>query len=99
MTGHAGAGLDPLQGREVSVAGAVVGVEVREVVERLGELVGAGLQRPVDAQLLVDDLLLEQRRQDDRPGARPPRASRAESGCPVSGEGEATIGDRRSRPR
>ena len=43
--------------------------EVREVVGRLGVLLGAGFQRRGELDLLVDDLLLEQRGQDD--GADP----------------------------
>ena len=45
MTGTATARLDPLERGEVAVGGADERVDGREVVERLGELLGALLER------------------------------------------------------
>jgi len=66
-------------------------------------LVASGLTRPPlqsggEAQLLGDDLLLEERGEHER--THPATASlRAESTSPVSGLGEAMRGDLRVRPR
>ena len=62
-------GLDPLEGGQVAVGGARERLDGREVVERLGEDLGALLERAVELDLLGEDLLLEQRRQDDRADA------------------------------
>ena len=63
-------GLDLPEPGQVAVPHSRERLDGREVVQRLGEAVRAGLQRPVDLQLLEDDLLLEERRQDDRRRAR-----------------------------
>ena len=62
-------GLDPFEAREIAILGADEGLDRRKVVERLGELLGALLERAIEPDLLGQDLLLEQRRQDDRPHA------------------------------
>ena len=69
MTGTADGGLDPLERGQVAVGGAHERLDRREVVERLGEVLGALLERAVELDLLGQDLLLEQRRQDDRADA------------------------------
>jgi hypothetical protein len=63
-------GLDPCDGGDISVGGADEPIDRREVVERLGEVLGALLQRPVELELLGHDLFFEQRREDDRADAR-----------------------------
>ena len=57
-------------GGKVAVGRSDEPIDGREVIERLGEVFGALLQRPVELQLLGDDLFLEQRWEDDRPDAR-----------------------------
>ena len=54
-----------LDRREVAIAGAIERGDPREVVERLGEVFRAGLERPVEFDLLVEDLFLEERRHHD----------------------------------
>ena len=66
--GDAGLALDALEGPQVAVALADEGVHLGEVVERLGEAFRAGLQRGRQLDLLVLDLLLEERGQDDGAG-------------------------------
>jgi hypothetical protein len=66
--GHRNAGLDRFQVGQVAVRGAGVRRQRREVVERLGEVLGAGLEDRGQLDLLVDDLLFEQGGHDD--GAR-----------------------------
>ena len=88
----------PFERGEVAVADPVELGDGREVAERLGELLGALVEGAVELDLVVEDLLLEQRGQHDRADAGAPRAA-ANDGSPVSGVEEATIGDRRSSPR
>ena len=54
---------------EVALAGVGELGDRGEVVEGLGEVLRAGLEGPVELDLLVEDLLLEQRRQHDRADA------------------------------
>ena len=70
MIGNRGLGLDPFEPRNVAVGRAHERDDPREVVEGLGEVFGALLQRALEPELLRQDLLLEQRREDDRPGTR-----------------------------
>ena len=71
MTGTSTDALTRSRAREVAVGRARERRQGREVVERLGEDLGALLERAGELDLLGQDLLLEQRRQDDRPDARP----------------------------
>ena len=84
MTGMLRLGLDALQGAQVALALADEGLDLREVVERLGEAFRAGLQGVRELDLLVLDLLLEERGHDDgaSPGGFQPRRH-----CPGHGSG------------
>jgi hypothetical protein len=68
---HIDGRLDPLERRHVSIRRTDDPVDRGEVVERLGELLGALIEGEVELELLAQDLLLEQRRQDDRSDAGP----------------------------
>ena len=70
----------------------------REVVECLGEVLGPGLEGAVHLDLVVEDLLLEQRREHDR-GRTGFFELAHEIDVAVRGDAEATIGDRSSSPR
>ena len=59
-------GLDPLERGHVAIRGTGERLDGGEVVEGLGEDPSALLERAREADLLGEDLLLEQRRQDDR---------------------------------
>src|ERR1019366_1435935 len=63
--GHRDLALDPLERGEVAVGGAHECIDGREVVEGLGELLGALLERAAELDLLAHDLLFEQRWEDD----------------------------------
>ena len=56
--------------REVSISRAKEPVDGRKVIERLGEMLGPLLQRVVEVDLFGQNLLFEQRWQNDRPGPR-----------------------------
>ncbi len=86
-------GLDLSKPGQVAVPGSGERLDVREVVERLGEAVRAGLERPVDLDLLEDDLLLEERWQDDR---RRPRLLEQAGGCGLAGQRRRRGDDRRT---
>ena len=80
---HRDARLGALEVGQVAVDGAREVRDGGEVVERLGEVLGAGFQHRRELDLLVDDLLLEQRGQHD--GAD---AGVGEAGCCVGVAGE-----------
>ena len=69
ITGTDDAGLGPLEVGQVAVDGAREVRDGGEVVERLGEVLGACFQHRRQLDLLVDDLLLEQRGQHEGAGA------------------------------
>ena len=58
--------LQSLDQREVAIAHRRKGVDGREVVERLGEVPGTRVERAVELDLFVENLLFEQRWHDDR---------------------------------
>ena len=70
MTGTRRPRLEPRMAVSVPLGGVGERVDGREVAERLGELAGRRASSArTSSTSLVDDLLLEQRRQDDRPDA------------------------------
>ena len=66
--------LDSFEPVEIALGRALEPVDRREIVQRFREMFGALLEGPIELELLGDDLLLEQRRQDDRanPGSLEP---------------------------
>jgi hypothetical protein len=77
--------------------GVVVG-QVGEVGQRLADVLGGLLQQPVQLDLVVGELLLEQRWQH-RGGHAGILEPAQVVGSPVRGEAEATSGERSSSPR
>ena len=71
---HRHRGLDPFERGEVPVGGAGHMPDRREVVERLGEVLGPLLERSIQVGLLGQDVLLEQGGQDDRADPGPLKA-------------------------
>ena len=98
MTGTAEAALMRFEIAEVALTGVGEVGDRGEVVECLGEVLRAGLEGPAELDLLVEDLLLEQRRQHDGADTGVLELSDRRRSR-VSGEAEATIGERSSRPR
>ena len=85
--GHRRVGLDALDVGQVTLSGVGEVADGGKVVERFGEVFGAGLERPVELDLLVEDLLFEQGGQHD--GGR--------AGCNDARDGVGVTVERRGR--
>ena len=82
MTGTSSCSFSLADGREVAVGGALEGVQRREVVERLGEVLGALLERPAELDLLAARPPPRRARAGRWPRRRPPAAAgRSRAAC------------------
>ena len=90
---HGGRGLDRGQIGQIAVPDARQRIHCREVLEGFRELAGAGFERLVQPDLVVEDLLLEQRREHDGPHARLVEAT---GGGGIAGQRRGRSHDRRA---